>query len=97
MTPIPEVNGPLIQWAQENPTAIPEAIRRLNLLTGNIEVVVTNTGSSGFAFAEKNAILTISTKDIRLGTVTGSKASNAALSSLMTALKTAFSITDTTS
>lgn len=97
MTPIPEVNGMLLEWIQANPGAIPEAIRRINLLTGKIEVVVTNTGASQLTFSETNAILTISTKDIDLGTVTGSKGSNAALSSLMTSLKRIFTITDTTS
>ena len=97
MTPIPEPNGMLLEWIQQNPTAIPEAIRRINLLTGKIEVVVTNTGGSQLTFSETNAVLTISTKDIDLGNVTGSKGSNAALTSLMTSLKRVFTVLDTTS
>lgn len=96
MTPIPEPTDPFLKWAIENPSAVREIFRRVNLLTTNVQVVITNTGASQLAFTEKNAILTISTKDVDLGTVTGSKGSNVALSNLMTALKRIFTITDTT-
>lgn len=96
MNPIPEPTDPLIEWIMRNPNAVPEAIRRINLLTGNIQVVVTNTGASQLLFTETNAILTISTKDIDLGAISGSKSSNAALTSLLTAFKRVFTITDQT-
>lgn len=97
MSPIPEPTDPLLSWAMDNPTAVREAIRRINLLTGNVQVVITNTGASQLSFTDRNAILTISTKDIDLGTISGSKGANAALSSLMTALKRLFTVTDSTS
>lgn len=97
MNPIPEPNDGLVKWALDNPNAAADTIRRLNLLTTKMQVVVTNTGASGLLFTDSSAVLTISTKDIDLGNLTGSKGSNAALTSLLTSLKRIFTVTDSTS
>lgn len=97
MTPIPEPTNGLVKWAIDNPNAAAETVRRLNLLTTKMQVVVTNTGASNILFTDSGAVLTISTKDIDLGNITGSKGGNAALTSLLTSLKRIFTVTDSTS
>jgi len=61
-----------------------------------LEVRIVTSGSSRVEIADENAELVVSTKDIQLGTISGSKGSNTALTSLMTALKSVFSVNDTT-
>lgn len=94
MIPEPEKDGGL-EWLAQYPDAPREAVQSLNKLIA-LRVSITTTGASSLLVGDKEAVLTISTKDINLGTITGSKGGNAALASLMSALKRVFTVSDTT-
>ena len=93
--PVPSA-GNALGWSLHNPTAPTGAVRGLNKLL-TLRVVVAKSGGSSLLIGDEEAVLTISTKDINLGSVTGSKGGNAALSSLMTVLGQTFTISDSTS
>ena len=95
MIPEPPSNG-LLAWSVNNPEAARETVRGVNRLL-SMRVKVTQSGGSSLLIGERDAVLTISTKDIDLGPITGSKAGNAALSSLMAALRRVFTVADSTS
>jgi hypothetical protein len=97
LTPIPEPTEGALKWSLDNPDAPREAVRRLNTITLKLVISVQPAGGSSLVIGPENAVLTISTKDIDLGTITGSKGSNAALTSLITALKSTFRMIDGTS
>lgn len=73
-----------------------EVIAQTNKLL-ELRILVVASGASTLRVGSDVATLTIATKDINLGTITGSKGSNAALTSLLSALKSAFTINDQTS
>jgi len=64
----------------------------------SLQVKVASAGPSKIQLGSTGqpAVLTISTKDIDLGSITGSKGSNAALASLMAALNSKFTVQDST-
>ena len=95
MIPEPQ-NGEGLSWLVDNPGAPRDVVRGVNRLL-SLRVRVIAGGASSLLVGENEAVLTISTKDIDLGTVTGSKGGNAALSSLMSALSRVFTVRDTTS
>jgi hypothetical protein len=94
MIPEPEKNGG-IEWLMQHPEAPRDTVRAVNKLLA-VRVTITQGGTSSLLVGDKEAVLTISTKDINLGSITGSKGSNAALSSLMSALKRVFTVNDST-
>lgn len=73
-----------------------EVIDLLNALQ-NMEVTVSTRTPSGIRVSGTNSILNINPADINLGTITGSRGSNAALESLIGALGEMFTIDDDTS
>ena len=93
---IPEPRDSTLDWALDNPDAARQAVRTLNNITVRLQVKLVASGGSSLTVGPDNAILTISTRDIHLGTLTGSKASNAALTSLIAALKSVFTVSDST-
>lgn len=94
MIPEPQ-NGGGVEWLVQHPEAPRDAVRAVNKLLA-VRVTITQGGASSLLVGDKDAVLTISTKDINLGAVTGSKGGNAALASLMSALKRVFTVNDTT-
>lgn len=86
----------LLPWLLQNPEAVSESIDSINKLLA-VRVKVIASGSSSLEIGDSTAILTISTKDIDLGTISGAKGGNAALSSVILALKRVFTLTDSTS
>jgi hypothetical protein len=72
-----------------------ELIRSVNKVL-TVQVRIVTSGGSRLEIADENAVLIVSTKDILLGTISGSKGSNAALTSLISALKNTFALNDTT-
>lgn len=82
------------------PGAVDKANQVIDIVNGlaAMQVKVTNAGVSrlDFGTAGQPAVLTISTRDIVLASVTGSKGSNAALASLMSALSVVFTVRDST-
>lgn len=91
----PPTDG-VLPWLIQNPEAPRDTVRGVNRLMA-MRVRIIQGGSSSLLVGDNEAVLTISTKDIDLGTITGSKSSNAALASLMTALKRVFTVSDSTS
>jgi hypothetical protein len=94
MIPEPD-KGDALGWLAENPDAPRQTVRAVNRLMA-LRVRVIAGGSSSLLVGDNEAVLTISTKDIDLGTITGSKASNAALASLMSAISRVFTVRDST-
>lgn len=72
-----------------------EVVRNLNKVL-TVEIRFVNTGGSKMEVSGENAVLFISTKDINLGTLTGSKGSNAALGNLISILSAAFTLNNQT-
>lgn len=94
--PIPEPSPDnALEWVIEHPQAPRDAVRAVNRLMA-LRVVIRASGASSLLIGDNEATLTISTKDIQLGTITGSKAGNAALTSLLAAIARTFTVTDTT-
>ena len=63
----------------------------------SLQVKVVSQGVSKLEFGATSATLTISTKDMDLGSITGSKGSNAALTSLLASTAAHFTVRDSTS
>ncbi len=94
--PIPEPQpDSVIEWAVENPEAPRDAVRAVNKLMA-LRVVIRTSGTSSLLIGDNEATLTISTKDIQLGTISGSRGSNAALASVIDSLARTFTITNST-
>jgi hypothetical protein len=86
----------VLPWFLQNPQVPAETVGAVNKLL-RVRVVVRTAGTSSLLISDSEAVLTISTKDVDLGTITGSKAGNAALTNLLGALRRVFTLTDTTS
>jgi len=72
-----------------------EVIRTLNNVV-SLRVEIVYSGNSRIEIARENAVLVISTKDIDLGSIDGSKGGNNALTSLISCLKNIFTVRDST-
>lgn len=76
-------------------TTANEVIGALNNVLA-MRVRIVKSGNSRLEISDENAVLVISTKDIDLGVIQGSKGGNAAIGSLITALTSTFKVTDQT-
>jgi hypothetical protein len=69
LIPVPQADR-ILEWVLNNPQALIMAIQMLNALN-SIKVSVVTNGTSRFQISPNGALLTISTKDIKLGIMSG--------------------------